>query len=377
MSYHLILKTGDAELRAWRHLSEGRKSKITVHCEITRGRKKPNKDKSIPAEYNIGKVLSVIAEDFVECEACVVDITREPTLKSDETEALGSPDDGYSKWIETVLALKEKNSRICPTLIINPREGDSYEQFENDIFRQFDAMSSEFERICYRASVLFDDSFVDDIEMLSERINRYIEGGGIFEVLLDFEYIQPSTAALHASYSAPIIRSIRDFCPRVLVVCAGTSFPRNVTEIGDEESDEFRLEEIELLKEINRMHNDPVSYGDYGSINPIRNDFNPPVGVHLRARIDFPTEADTIFYQRIAPIVDKESGTLISSRSSMYKNAAKIIASSPKFSLVPESWGCEMILEAAERSPSGSSPSFWISVRMEIHISRRVDALFA
>lgn len=375
MSYHLILKTGDAELRAWRQLEASRKSKICVHCEITRGRKKPNKDKSIPAEYNISKVLSVIAEDFDVCEVCVVDITREPTLKSNETEALGSPDDGYAKWVETVFDLKGQNDRICPTLIINPHEADDYGKFQEDVFKQFESFSGEFDRICYRASVLFDDSFIDDIEMLADRINAYIDAGGVFEVLLDFEYIQPSTAMLHASYSAPIIRAIREFCPAITIVCVGTSFPRNVTEIGDEKSDEFRLEEVALFDEINRLHNEPVSYGDYGSINPIRNDFSPPVGVHLRARIDFPTASNTIFYYRVDPVVDEASGTLISSRTSMYKSAAKLVASSSSFSIVPNSWGCDMIIEAANKSPSGSSPSFWISVRMEIHICRRVDAL--
>jgi hypothetical protein len=78
MTYHLLLKMGDAEIRAWKHLNPARKAELSVHCEITRGRKRPNKDKLAPIEYNIAKIYSTIAEDFDDCRVCVVDITREP-----------------------------------------------------------------------------------------------------------------------------------------------------------------------------------------------------------------------------------------------------------------------------------------------------------
>ncbi len=375
MSYHLVLKTGDSEIRAWRNLSQERQSLVSVHCEITRGRKKPNKDKSAPSEYNINKVFDVIQTDFQDCEVCVVDITREPTLRSTETENLGKPQNGYADWVAAVNRLYENNPKVRPTLIVNPDDGDDFETFQTDIFSQFDAFSNTFGLISYRASVLHDESFVDDLLMLADKVNAYVAEGNIFEVLLDFECIQPSTATLHASYVAPIIREIRAAIPGVRIVSVGTSFPKSVTDLGGDDTDAFRLEEIYLHEEINRTHNQPVEYGDYGSINPIRNDFNPPVGIHLRARIDFPTDKQTIFYHRVAPSIDKERNVLLSPRVAMYKAAAKLVVSDAKFSPVGDSWGCDKIVEAAEKSPEGKSPSFWISVRMEVHICRRIDAI--
>lgn len=375
MSYHLILKTGDSEIRAWRNLSLDRQSFVSVHCEITRGRKKPNKDKSAPFEYNIDKVFEVIQTDFQHCAVCVVDLTREPTLRSTETENLGRPENGYGDWVATIQGLHETNQKVRPTLIVNPNEDDDFETFKSDLFKQFDAFSSDFNLISYRASVLYDEGFIDDLLMLAGKVNDYIAKGNVFEVLLDFECIQPSTATLHASYIAPIIREIRQAIPDVRIVSVGTSFPKSVTDLGDDDTDEFRLEEFYLHEEINRTHNQPVEYGDYGSINPIRNDFSPPVGIHLRARVDFPTDKETIFYHRVAPSVDKDRNVLLSPRVAMYKTAAKLVMSDTKFSKVEDSWGYDKIVEAASKSPEGKSPSFWISVRMEIHICRRVDTL--
>jgi hypothetical protein len=375
MSYHLLLKTGEAELRAWKNLSAHRKSQVSVHCEITRGRKRPNKDRNAPAEYNIEKIYASICQDFQECRVCVVDITREPQLRSGETATLGLSNDGYARWVEKVAQLYSKNSKVRPTLIVNPHEGDDYKAYQDNLFRQFDSFAENFDLISYRVSVLHDDGFLDELIMLSERINAFIGHGGRFEILLDFEFVQAATAELHAAYIAPIIRDIRATIPDVSIVSLGTSFPKSVTDIGDEERDEFRLEELTLYNAIGRTQNIPIEYGDYGSINPIRNDVSLAIGPYLRARVDFPTELNTIFYHRVAPVVDPVTKTLISSRSSMYKSAAKRVMSDPSFSALADSWGYEKVVEAAQRSPEGSSPNFWISVRMEMHICRRLDAI--
>lgn len=375
MSYHLLLKTGESELRAWNNLALDRQAQISVHCEITRGRKKPNKDKSAPFEYNIDRVFQAIKSDFTNSKICVVDVTREPSLKSNDIEKLGKSDNGYELWVDCVAKLHSENAKVRPTLLINPKDTDDFEQYKHDLFSQFDAFSAVYDTICYRASVLYDEEFVSDISMLSDRINEYVNNGGDFQILLDFEFIQPSSAALYASYVAPIIREISEFVPKARIVSLGTSFPKNVTDLGDEDRDEFRLEEYHLHREINRIQNSYVEYGDYGSINPVRNDISPPVGIHLRARIDFPTVNNTIFYRRVAPKIDKERSTLLSPRVSMYKDAAKLVVSDSQFSEVKNSWGYKKIVEAATLSPAGKSPNFWISVRMEIHICRRLDGI--
>lgn len=375
MTYHLLLKMGVSEIRAWKHLSSARKAELSVHCEITRGRKRPNKDKSEPVEYNIAKIYSTIAEDFTECRVCVVDITREPTLRSSETQALGLSVGGYAAWVEKVNELHAANAKIRPTLIVNPGENDDYDQYESDIFAQFDAFAQRYNLISYRVSVLHDEGFIDDLTMLADRANAFIEHGKRFEIVLDFEFIQASTASLHAAYVAPLISQVRSIIPHATIVSLGTSFPKSVTDVGDEERDEFRLEELALYEEISRVQNQPIEYGDYGSINPIRNDAFMPVGSYLRARIDFPTDKKSIYYHRVAPNVDPNTKKLLSPRSSMYKAAAKRVLADASYSPLPDSWGYDKIVEAATKAPEGSSPNFWISVRMEMHICRRLDAM--
>lgn len=375
MTYHLLLKMGDSEIRAWKYLSPKRKAAISVHCEITRGRKRPNKDKSAPIEYNIAKIYSTLAEDFTECQVCVVDITREPTLRSNETQALGHSADGYALWVAKVNELHAENAKVRPTLIVNPSEDDDYDQYETDLLAQFDAFADRYDLISYRASVLHDEGFIDDLAMLADRANAFVEQGKRFEILLDFEFVQASTAALHAAYVAPLISQIRTIIPHASIVSLGTSFPKSVTEVGDEERDEFRLEELALYEAINRAQNQPIEYGDYGSINPIRNDAFIPVGQFLRARIDFPTDKKSIYYHRVAPNVDPNTRKLISPRSSMYKAAAKRVMADANHSPLRDSWGYDKIVEAATKAPEGSSPNFWISVRMEMHICRRLDAM--
>lgn len=375
MTYHLLLKMGDAEIRAWKHLNPARKAELSVHCEITRGRKRPNKDKLAPIEYNIAKIYSTIAEDFDDCRVCVVDITREPMLRSSETQALGRSAGGYAQWVAKVNELHAENTKVRPTLIVNPGEDDDYDQYVSDIFTQFDAFAQRYDLISYRASVLHDEGFIDDLSMLADRANAFIQEDRRFEIVLDFEFVQASTASLHAAYVAPLISQIRTIIPHASIVSLGTSFPKSVTDVGDEERDEFRLEELALYEAINRAQNQPIEYGDYGSINPIRNDAFIPVGSYLRARIDFPTDKNSIYYHRVAPNVDPNTKKLLSPRSSMYKAAAKRVMADASHSPLHGSWGYEKIVEAATKAPEGSSPNFWISVRMEMHICRRLDAI--
>lgn len=375
MTYHLLLKTGQAELRAWKNLSDVRKSEVSVHVELTRGRKRRNKDKSAPAEYDFDKILKFIADDFQSCEECAVDITRETSLTSTDTEALSSPANGYQCWVEKIKEMKGENPKIKPTLLINPTGQETYEEYEDAIFAQFDEFAKNFDLITYRAAVIHDASFLEDVEMLAEKIRDYIEGGNRFRVLLDFEYVQPSTSTLHASYAVPIVRSLNEIVPGVEIVSVGTSFPKVLTEIGDEDSDTFALEEVKLNAELNRLQNIPIGYGDYGSINPIRSDTSPPVGPYLRPHVDFTTSDGRVLYYRIKPDVDPITKTLRSPRIRLYKQAASLIVNDSRFSPIPDSWGYDKIIEASRGLPEGSSPDFWISVRMEIHICRQLDRL--
>lgn len=375
MTYHLLLKTGQAELRAWKNLSVSRKSTIAVHVELTRGRKRRNNDKSAPVEYDFDKIVRCIVDDFQSCKECTVDITREVSLASAEIEALSSPANGYQSWVGKVRQMRSENPTIRPTLLVNPTGEETYEEYEGAIYAQFDEFAEDFDLITYRAAVIHDADFLADIQILAARINEYLAKGNRFRILLDFEYVQPSTSTLHASYAVPIIRSLNEIVPGVEIVSVGTSFPKLITELGDEDTDTFTLEEVKLNAELNRLQNIPIRYGDYGSINPLRSDSAPPVGPYLRPHVDFITSDGQVLYYRIKPDVDPVTKKLLSPRMRLYKMAASLIVNDSRFSPISDSWGYDKIIEASRGLPEGSSPDFWISVRMEIHICRQLDRL--
>lgn len=375
MNYLLLLKAAPAEMRAWKNLSATRKSKIDVHMEITRGRKKITKNGEPQKEYNIESIYDWVVKEFKGCRGISVDLTREVGLSSNEILALASSKDGYAAWVQKVNELHARNSLVRPTLIVNPDEGDDAAKYEADIFSQFDSFTRNFDHLTYRVSVLHDPEFLSDIEILADRINAFNNAGGTFRIILDFEYISPSTADIQAAYAANIVRELKRLVPLIEIYSVGTSFPKDVTRIGNERTDEFRVSEVHLNRAINRLQNFRVGYGDYGSINPERNDVLGGPGVFMRARVDFPTNRETVYYYRVDPDVDKEAKVLLSPRSIMYKKAAALTVSDPRFLEIGDSWGCRKLQEAATGLPEGSSPSFWISARMEMHICQQLNRL--
>lgn len=376
MKYHLLFKSAAAEMRAWRQLSEMRKPKVSVIYEITRGRKKPNKDINVKPEYNLQANFSFIKKEMLSCCICVVDITREPKLTSPELMAISSSHNGYETWVQNIENLHSVNDKVRPTLIVNPSIEETPDEYIYNITRQFDLFAQKYDLIAYRLSALHDADFEYDLEILKDKINLYISKENTFQIELDYEYIRPSTGALHAVNAASLIALIKDIIPNSNIVILGTSFPKNVTDIGNDDTDIFSIEEIILHNEVNRIQNYSVEYGDYGSINPVRNDDAPPVGVHLRARVDYPTSDNKIFYHRVAPTLSPDKQHLMVSRSSMYAEAAQKVRSDIAYSQIVDSWGTKMVEQAASSLPAGAAPSYWISVRMEAHICRQVDRLF-
>jgi hypothetical protein len=56
-----------------------------------------------------------------------------------------------------------------------------------------------------------------------------------------------------------------------------------------------------------------------------------------------------------------------------YQQAALQVKSDSRFVDIPGCWGTTSILEAAKGNVRGKSPSFWISVRMNIHLHQQIQ----
>ena len=95
-----------------------------------------------------------------------------------------------------------------------------------------------------------------------------------------------------------------------------------------------------------------------------------------RPRIDFPTSKKKTFYYREKRAVRKVDGKdVFSDYGAHYVSVAKKVLASPLFEDIPTSWGVRQIRSASVGSPPSKAPSFWISVRMEIHLLQQIARL--
>lgn len=390
--YFLLLKTADAEKRAWRNLDDKRKSATFPMLELTRGRRirgagKGADGKSLPPAqliatpgvFNFDANQKSAFELMSSCDKFFVDLTREPSLSCFEVEQLSKSDNGYQAWTNFVTSKLDEHPNVLPTMIVNPSEGESEEQYRSNISRQFLEFSSSFDEIAYRVSVLEDEDFLYDLIALKPAIEKLLSAGGMFYVILDHEFIRPGNGHVHAKRTSQIMSSIVAELPETTIVSLATSFPKSVTDIGDEERGTFRVEEMYLYEELSKIHQ-KVVYGDYGSINPIRND-EVIITSGWRPRIDYVSryEGMSVYYFREKRAVigqktvivrgEKKKKNILAPYSEHYASVArKIVGFAPYYEDLSPSWGNDEIKAASKNQVPSNSPSHWISVRMEVHI---------
>jgi hypothetical protein len=123
----------------------------------------------------------------------------------------------------------------------------------------------------------------------------------------------------------------------------------------------FDIGEITLFNSLkNKVRK--VRYGDYGAIHPVKVEVP---GSKWIPRIDFPKKR-SIYYHRVRR--DKDE----SSKKAYVTAAKRIIRDSSYVDFANRDvWGLDEIIKAANGEPTGISPSFWISVRFNLHVTRQ------
>lgn len=376
--YFLLFKTAQAETRCWKHFEHPRKRNITPIIELTRGRKKPKMGQGVPEDkwaqtpgiFDYQKNIETAVKDFAESGHTILDVTREPSLMCAELSEITISDNGYDKWQQFCSDMRQKGLKnLIPTILVNPSDNESIEEYKSNIRVQLNKIMDNFGAVAYRASILHDTEFFYDLALLASDINSHVSRGRRFILIIDHEFIRTGTGIIHALRTSQVIQRIRTLTPKIEIVILATSFPSNVTDLGGPEQGIFTTEESYLYDEVRRQINDneDIYYGDYGSINPVRNDLVIARG-GWRPRIDYPTNDRRIFYYR-----EKREG---STYASHYTSVAKQVKEDSKFDDLPLSWGVKQIRAAAAGQVPSSSPSFWISVRMEIFLHRQVRHRF-
>lgn len=359
-SYKPIIKLGEAEIRALEHLSDSIINKIEPIIEITRGRKNTSVHKKDRGElYPFDKRLSAIKEIF-KGKNVAFDLTSDESLLNNQILQLYSPDNGYQNWVTFLCQLKEDGvfKHITPCLIVNGTDSD----FENNIYMQAQKLIAEFGTFIYRNPII-DENCYSDLSLLKTISDK-------IDVLIDCDYLVQSLRNEVINKVISRIENINTLCDNKVkgFIVSATSFPKNISEIGDDISDEFTLSEVDIYNKV--VTKFPyIEYSDYASINPVRND-NVIMARGWIPRIDVPLQ-DKIYYIR------QRRPKGISKYSSTYSAVARQIVQTKNFPQLNNNWGIIQIQECANGAAPSSSPSFWISVRMCIHIEQQCNRIYS
>ena len=113
--YFPILKSRDAELRAYEKLSEIDKVKILPILELTRSRITQKNQKG-SVKKKMEEISRIFSENYF-----ILDLTTEETLDNDEIQnMLLSNNDGYKEWVDFVMKYNELGLNFIPCIHYNP-----------------------------------------------------------------------------------------------------------------------------------------------------------------------------------------------------------------------------------------------------------------
>lgn len=355
--YSVIVKTGDSELRAIKNLSPELRNKILPVVELTRGRAKNTGTKEEPMFiYPYDSKLKKVTEIFMGIQIAL-DVTSDEDLSSQEIDQLFDYSNGYANWIGFLNKLSSEGLSIIPSILRNYHD----ENFEENLKKQVCSLSAHFAEVMYRCT-LDDEGIVDDIQLIYECLKESCN----LLIILDCGWVAPASHKDHANMCIFRIQQLKKILgdKQYSIVVCSTTFPNNVSEIGDDSSDTFDLKEIDLYGLVAKEYPE-IIYGDYGSINPVRNDriimargWIPRIDVALN---------DKIYYYRERKGSREYSDT--------YTSVARKAVSDERFPSSIESWGISQIQNCALGDAPSASPSFWISVRMNTHIIQQINRL--
>jgi hypothetical protein len=348
-SYFPILKTTDAELKAYEHLDDSVKEKILPIFELTRSRKS---SKNI--DRSIYKRLDKI-EELCLNRPFILDLTADTQLSNDQIkDILNSPKDGFPLWVDLIRNINERKLKVIPVIHYNPN-------FIDDVAKEVNELQKISNLLAFRVDI--DDSDLEDYLLNLQKIYPLKN----LILILDAKFIdcrKVNGDALNV-FSSTIDRLLDTFGHKAFagILCAFSCFPDSVTKYGNDQYGCFpRLEKATFfaLKKYydNTAH---IYHSDYASVHPIRYD---TAGGQWIPRIDFFDESNTYYYR-----FRRENGGYVSAAQKTVKDLRYVPIK--EYTV----WADNEIEAAARGKPNGSNPSHWISCRINLYISKIVTEL--
>lgn len=359
IKYVPIIKTGDAELRVIKKLSSNIKNKIVPLFELTRGRKTKN-----DSTGNLEKRVKVLKEYYSDTPF-ILDLTSEFALSNEEIQDLHSSLNNYENWISYCKQLKNSFFEFYP--VVQIEEEEDYNTYIQKLEGQIAKLCNNFKYIVFRASgnesiqnIISDIYTIKQKNSIPNLINKII-------FIIDFKYINNSKSNIE---TAKIFINLLQKIGVSNIVISSTSTPAHFSQFMDADYKQFTIHERDFYESLcNEFKHLDLIYSDYASINPIRNDTVTITNGWI-PRIDVPSKDNKIHSTR------RRRGNL--SYSDTYEIIAKFIVKQNFFNNISnfDCWGVESIIETSEGNVTGTAPSVWISVRMDIYINMIVNVYY-
>ncbi|EPU3407630.1 beta family protein [Vibrio vulnificus] len=339
--YFPILKTTVSEMRALKQFNCADSSIIHPILELTKARK---------SKYDeVGDVYKRVQEisDIVESNYFYLDLTSEESLSNSQIESYFDDFNNFENWRSFIESLINEGLNVRP--IVQAFDDSSIEELQSQMLF--------FAERCGTFAIRLKPEYLDmgiSIKLI-QAAQPYD-----FTTILDAEYVDNE----NIDYSTSIYSSFLQQCESdklnlgKTIICS-SSFPAMVNH-ENKDTGKFSVYEKQFYSGLARQfpHLD-LKYGDYASVHPFRNEVT---AYNWVPRIDYPTVDEVVFCRK-----QRNLGG--------YKDCANRMVLIPTYKSNPlDCWGTREIVDACTK-PNGKSPSYWISVRINIHMTRSVTWL--
>jgi len=341
--YFPAFKTRDSELKAYENLSNTIKDRILPILSLTRSRiSKTNK------YGGLEKKLDVLGRIFKDRHFILDLATEESVINFEISDLFNSFSEGYAQWINFIKKHKDKLPKLIPCIHFNP---DHIEDVKKQILNLADFNH-------YLAIRLPADNEEELIDYVNKINDHYSEK--IILILDCVENIEIDFQNLILKLNLQCFKK---------VICLNSTFPQSMPK-----NEQGYIELTEQKYYFDYLLNFKyVCYGDYACCYPIRYDIKARGWI---PRIDIPViksrdQKDLIYYakERMNTKDKFDSKSAYEKCAKKLLNVQEIIKLQKDNTNINDIWGWQMFQSLCKGQVLGCSPSFWISVRMNIYMS--------
>lgn len=332
--YYPALRTRQAEMRGLKEIDPDRKNKILPLLTVGEWPRAQDFERSLEA-----------ARDAMDGLPFIIDITTDQARLPNLRRKLLDGSNAFQAW----RSLSDLYEEAIPVVLI-PQGSRT-----RDIIQQAVKIEEKKGKVAFRIRDFPSETplVIAALSALDDPTNAII--------FIDCQYIRSALAAF-VTASIATINAIRTEFPEAIICIMSTSFPASTVSFLDSSG---RAGVVEILERdlYARIGGRPVAiYGDHSSIHSVI--YDEAVTRRWSPRIDYP-EYRTWHMER-RPGMESHAG---------YVDAAQSICQMDPTIGSRNIWGESMIINAAKGTPHGKAPASWISVRVNIHISRQLDML--